>query len=338
MNTVGRFQAFSYACDDPLAANSIFISYKFNHSFDDIFRSDSSYYSIYIDPDIGNPKDDYLGTGKDFLYAYNSDTLQDEILDVHPPMLGIHFLKGPMDTFGNYISLSHVMPMVFDTNLIQAINPPEHDVEYYRYMSGSWKDGLPLNSGDFGYSNDSIVNFPFPDHPTNSLGWSELAAQNPLADRRAVASFGPTTLLTGSTNHLLVGLYASNEVGPTSQLEEMQKRKQLFTWHFNGGWHSYDKPVYLCPNPNSAFLYKRPLLAIVKLFPNPAKESFRVAVFGHWLLHVSICDQHQRVIYEQDLESLDFEFSTKGLPPGIYFVNCVLSNGERIIEKVIVNL
>src|SRR5690625_1443071 len=152
-----QVQAFAYATNDEVN-NMTFQRYKLiNRATQSI---DSTYFAMWVDPDLGCPQDDYIGadTSRSLAYVYNEDAIDGivgcECNDIntyceHVPMLGIDYFRGPLDEHGEEIGMSSFT--YYNNRGVgewpDAMTDPEVAIEYYRYMSGSWKDGTPFTYG-----------------------------------------------------------------------------------------------------------------------------------------------------------------------------------------------
>ncbi|HLF65221.1 MAG TPA: hypothetical protein VI603_15760, partial [Saprospiraceae bacterium] len=81
-------------------------------------------------------------------------------------------------------------------------------LEFYRYLSGSWKDGSPFCLGGSGYNAGpgcNRIKYAFPDPPNRSNGWSMSTADLAFGDRRTIQATGPLRLDPGEVNELIIG-------------------------------------------------------------------------------------------------------------------------------------
>jgi hypothetical protein len=97
-------------------------------------------------------------------------------------------------------------------NAISPPPPPETTdpqvaIEFYRYLTGHWRDGTPFTFGGSGFNPGStdFIDYAFTDAPSDPNGWS--MSQEGLApgDRRTVQSTGPFRLDPGAVNELIIG-------------------------------------------------------------------------------------------------------------------------------------
>lgn len=212
-----QVQAFAYATNDEIN-NMTFQRYKLiNRATQSI---DSTYFAMWVDPDLGCPQDDYIGcdTARSLAYVYNEDRLDGitgcECNDIatycdHVPMLGIDYFRGPLDENFEEIGMSSFT--YYNNGGIgewpDAQTDPEVAIEYYRYMSGSWKDGSPFTFGGSGYNigGDPIA-YAFTEPPNDPSGWSMCSANLNYGDRRTIQASGPFRLDPGAVNELIIGV------------------------------------------------------------------------------------------------------------------------------------
>ncbi len=181
-----RAQAFAFSTNDDIN-NMTFYTYEIiNRS---TYRLTETYFSQWVDPDIGYAKDDY--TGCDVLrglgYVYNGDDFDETAggqigYGANPPAIGVDFFQGPyMDkdlldnpkynpvthencneaingvNFGNGIVDDERFGMrrfVFHNNTaggLDAITDPDVAPEYYNLLRGIWKDNTPMTYWGLGH-------------------------------------------------------------------------------------------------------------------------------------------------------------------------------------------
>ncbi|MBL7828576.1 MAG: hypothetical protein JNJ57_18220 [Saprospiraceae bacterium] len=87
-----------------------------------------------------------------------------------------------------------------------AQTDPNAPIEFYRYLTGSWKDGLPFTYGGSGYGGTIPIDYAFTEAPNDPNGWSMCTAGLAFGDRRTIQASGPFTLLPGAVNELIIGV------------------------------------------------------------------------------------------------------------------------------------
>ncbi|MFZ1423054.1 MAG: hypothetical protein WAS55_04480 [Saprospiraceae bacterium] len=183
---------------------------------------DQCYFAMWIDPDLGCYSDDYIGCSveRSFMYIYNIDATDgsngcncDRGVNTYCteiPMLGVDYFRGPLDTSGRELGMSSFM---YYNNPAGGGNPPAATtdpgsaIEYYRYLTGSWRDGTPLTKGGTGYnpSSQDTTRYALPGDPNDATGWSMCSAIAPEGDRRTLQATGPMQLRPGAINELIIG-------------------------------------------------------------------------------------------------------------------------------------
>ncbi|MEI8201597.1 MAG: T9SS type A sorting domain-containing protein [Bacteroidota bacterium] len=178
-----RAQAFAFATNDEIN-NMTFYSYEIiNRS---TYTLTETYFSQWVDTDLGDPKDDYVGCDvlRGLGYCYNGKdpdgTGRYDEYGAQPPAIGVDFFQGPyMDpdgldnpaynvntpllncneaingvNFGDGIVDNERFGMrrfVYHNNSgsggIAAMTDPDIAIEYYNLLKGIWKDGQKMRYG-----------------------------------------------------------------------------------------------------------------------------------------------------------------------------------------------
>ena len=240
-------QAFAYKTTDVLS-DMTFYNYKIINRSNETLNE--TYFGQWVDPDLGNYLDDYVGCDVNLGlgYCYNGDD-DDEGMQgsagygLNPPAIGVDFFKGPLadeadgidndrdgiiDEPGEQIIMSK---FVYYNNDESDYGNPETAEHYYGYLRGIWKNGQPMTYGGNGWDvNDSECNFMFPgdSDPNFETNWDETLAGNIPGDRRFLQSAGPFTLEPGAVNYITVGaVWARGNNGPLSSVEALKDADML---------------------------------------------------------------------------------------------------------------
>ena len=172
-------QAFAFTTNDEIN-NMTFYSYEIiNRS---TFRLTQTYFSQWVDSDIGYAWDDYVGCDvlRGLGYTYNGKDVdgsgQPQAYGAHPPAVGVDFFQGPyMDqdgldnpkfdpkkpnencneavngvNFGDGIIDNERFGMrrfVYHNNSSGVQGDPTIAIHYYQYLKGIWKDGTKMLYG-----------------------------------------------------------------------------------------------------------------------------------------------------------------------------------------------
>ena len=189
-------QAFAFATNDEIN-NMTFYKYKIiNRSS---LQVDTTYFGAWVDPDLGNYLDDFVGCDvkRGFGYCYNGDAFDDGIsgYGTNPPAIGYDFFQGPKADLNDGVDndrdscidctwivgingrvavsdtflpeLIIMSKFIYYNNDGSAIGNPNGAADYYNYLKGIWKDNNQITYGGNGHGTGigatSIpCNFMFP--------------------------------------------------------------------------------------------------------------------------------------------------------------------------------
>lgn len=238
-----RAQAFGFKTNDEIN-NMTFYKYQI------INRSSltltQTYFGQWVDPDLGNAVDDYVGCdvprGLGFCYNGDADDETATGYGLNPPAVGVDFFQGPIadvndlvdndrdgcvdcsfveDTVGTILTIDDnilgeqiiMSKFVYYNNVNNSpIGNPNGFADFYNYLRGIWLDNQPITYGGDGRNASApVCDFMFPGttDPINfpTLGeWSEFTAGNPPEDRRFLQSAGTFTLVPGAVNYITTGV------------------------------------------------------------------------------------------------------------------------------------
>ncbi len=272
-----QVQAFAYATNDAIN-DMTFQRYKLiNRAQVDI---GDCFFAMWVDPDLGCFTDDYVGcdTTRSMAYVYNEDELDgqngctctggvntycDEV-----PILGVDYFRGPLSPkkFGPNGELIDLAPgdQSSPDTLVElgmssfiyynnggvgqpnaATTDPGIDFEYYNYLSGFWRDGLPITVGGSGYNPGSTdtTKFVLSGAPNDQSRWSMCTAGLPFGDRRTIQASGPFTLKPQAINELIVGaVWVPNIDYPCPDISRLQAADDLAQNLFNSCFQIKDGP------------------------------------------------------------------------------------------------
>jgi len=197
-------QAFGFATNDEIN-NMTFYKYKIINRSN--LEVDSNYFGAWVDPDLGNYLDDFVGcdVARGFGYCYNGDAFDDGITGygTNPPAIGYDFFQGPkadlhdgidndrdscvdctwiVNTTGRVAVSDSVLPeliimskFVYYNNDGSVIGNPNSAADYYNYLKGIWRDGTSIRYGGNGHGagngfTQTPANFMFPG-TSDPTGW-----------------------------------------------------------------------------------------------------------------------------------------------------------------------
>ncbi|MCC7302210.1 MAG: T9SS C-terminal target domain-containing protein [Bacteroidia bacterium] len=257
-------QAFAFTTNDEVN-DMTFYQYKvINRS---TYQLNDCYFGQWIDADLGDYTDDYVGCDVEngIGYCYNGDNQDGNggpgSYGNYIPAIGVDFFQGPLadlgdgkdndrdclvDEPGEQIVMSK---FIYYNNDWSDQGNPENANHIYGYLSGFWKDGLPLTYGGDAYNEPGpTCDFMFPgtsdqtyawgtggncqQPQTVQAPWDENSVGNTPADRRLLQSAGPFTLKPGAVNTVTVGVVwasttiANNNMAAIAEMLTADKKAQ----------------------------------------------------------------------------------------------------------------
>lgn len=177
---------------------------------------DSTYVSLWADPDLGGFSDDLVGcdTTLSLGYCYNSNN-NDAYYGDRPPAVGFDFFRGP---------IVQVSPGVYDTLGMTSFNKytngtdPLSAVETYNYMSGLFKDGSPI----YEYDNLAypVTHYQVSGDPVAGDGWLD----DTPGDRRLFLTSGPFTMAPGDTQVVVGAVIVGQGADRLSSITDLRNK------------------------------------------------------------------------------------------------------------------
>lgn len=326
-----QVQTFAFQSNDELN-DMTFQRYKLiNRARQSI---DSTFFAMWVDPDLGCYTDDYIGcdTARELMYIYNFDAIDGETGCNCPqgvptycdkiPILGVDYFRGPLNEFGQEIGMSSFT--YFNNPGIGNPNPNTTDPDrnfpqqWYNYLSGSWKDGTRFSEGGTGYNPGStdIIEYAFPDAP-NSTGWSMCREQLIAGDRRTVQASGPFRLDPGAVNELIIGaVWVPDQDYPCPDLNALLGADNIAQDLFDNCFDILDGPdppevdfielnrevVFLLSNPQSSNNFKEAYEEVGIGFPDFLNDEEKVYEFEGYKVYQLV---------EEDVSVQDLDDPTK---------------------------
>ena len=207
-------EAFAFLTPQPTLAQTTV--YRFTVTNRNAIPIDSLYVGLFMDPDLGNASDDFIGTDTTLamVYVYNADNEDEGSVGYGiPPAFGAVFLETPARSDGQPLGLSRTSYFVSGASGGQAGDPSTPE-QYYRYLRGRWGDGSVQRERSTGYQQPASASpsrYLFPGDPVAGQPWSEVnngtaKPVNPTGDRREVGSTGPVRLAPGASVPLTFAL------------------------------------------------------------------------------------------------------------------------------------
>ena len=263
--------------------------YRYSFINKGIHSLDSTWLGLYSDADLGWFLDDYVGcdTTLNMGIHYNGQAVDgpgSPNYGNRPPLLGTMFLESPKQFFLGPEGLDSVSlgmtNFLFWSSDFTAVGNPEKAIDYYRFMSGRWKDNTRVTYGGNGYGGSTPTTFFFPSDPSlPSPAWSECALGIPPADRKYVQSAGPFALAPGQRQTLgiaVVWVRPEFQVGCFADFSMLRRAASKAQALFDSDFRLIDGPD--APDMNLRELDKEILLSLTNgPTSNNAGETYEEA-------------------------------------------------------------
>lgn len=351
------FYGFRY--DNPQDEYTELINYQTYLRVDVINRSDQQYDSVYIgvwvDADIGNAFDDYVGcdVSRNSFYFYNGDSFDETFQNYlgygsKPPVQTVTILNGPdadpdgLDNDNDGITDNESIKMskfIYYNNPSQgatsATTDPFTPEEYYSYLTGHWKDNTPLCYGGNGHASggaDSSLPcdymFPGDTDPSGSgtngvpqPAWSETTENNTPDDRRGLCSMGPFTLEPGEKNTVdILFAYIPHDNSKTGHFNYRPKLDSLITWfNENRTPTNYSAANELAVKENQ-------ISHQVNVFPNPAADYCTIQCKEN-IQSISVFTINGQKISDRIINNQEAILDVRNFSPGLYIIHCKTHTG-----------
>lgn len=213
---------FAFNRSGPLA-DIIFVRWKFLNKGGN--RLDSTYVSVWSDPDLGGFTDDLVGcdTTRSLGFCYNA-TNADGQYGSTPPAVGYDFFRGPIVRDSTGVAID-TLGMTSFNKYINGTDPRAAG-ETYNYMRGLHADGTPIHICD----NPAMAITRYqvsgldPGSPNACPGnWLD---SNP-ADRRLFLSAGPFTMEPGDSQEVYTAIIIGRSTDRIASIEDMKNKDDL---------------------------------------------------------------------------------------------------------------
>lgn len=258
-----RAQAFAFKTADEVNYMTFYKYQLINRSNDSLTNA---YMAVWVDPDLGNASDDFVGcdVGLGLGYVYNGDPDDDGSggYGTNPPAVGIDFFQGPLadagdgkdndrdgviDEPGEQIIMSGFLYYI-NVNNVPNGNPFTTD-DYYEYMSMYWANGQQVTYGGDGFQlGNPPTNFMFSDgtDPAFPGGtpWNMVTAGIQPDDMRWLQSAGEFTLAPGAVNYVTTGVMFTRTLsgGPLASVSLLKLADQKAQAIFDNCFKILDGP------------------------------------------------------------------------------------------------
>jgi hypothetical protein len=274
--------------------------------------------SFFIDSDLGNYLDDFLGcdSTRNVMYFYNADNLDESNGGVlgygaNPPAIGL-------------VCLSHDITSVRSfSNGSPVTGDPSNPTQTMNVMHGFDLFGAPILD-----NNNMPTKFEYNGDPNVNGSWSEYGQGNPGSDRRGLMSVNTDVLLPStpySMTYAMVFAQGSDHLNSVTELlsavDEVQAR------YDNGDFDGcYQATLGLEVQESLSFA----------IYPNPNQGNFHVDLSNlSGDCTVQLIDMSGRILHEEVFSSGQLEEIVTTAQAGVYVVKVTSGRGDATQRVVI---
>ncbi len=338
-----HYMLYGYnSSNDPDINQSLFLKYTI------VNRDPSPYDSVkvgfYLDTDLGNPRDDYVGCDslENIMYTYNGDLFDENVggfngYGSNRPALGAKYLSDSMDTYTYYNSGGGVT------------GEPNNEQEWLNILNGNWKNGSPSYYGGNGWNSQGTTSIPskymFTGDPFLSTGWTERtpggsAPANAPGDRRQFASIPYFSLAPGQRRSIdLVVAYGQKSGASTAMGENISElisvlnhAKTVYdTMNYSGFTYGTTTPCAIATG-----LSQEDASQTFSLFPNPSNGLVQIKSTEK-ITGIRVVDINGRLVYQiQEINKFETQIQLpKNLVDGIYFIEARMGEKVKTMKLVL---
>ncbi|MBL0342796.1 MAG: T9SS type A sorting domain-containing protein [Bacteroidetes bacterium] len=313
------------APNDTALNNTIFSRYEIknfsNTDYHDV------YISTWIDFDLGNATDDYIGTdiNLNMIYAYNGDNNDETSMGygLNPPAIGVYFLNDSLTSSMSYDNISNAVT-----------GNPAFCLDFMNYSRSIWLDNQPLTYGGDGRNPGNPVTTHIYPGVTNPIyfqafgPWDEANSGNAPGDRRMIGSIGPLNLNAGDYKSFDIGYTWARATsgGPLASVAALQNAVSGLRVMYNNGVLT---SIPVIPTTEAS---------LITVFPNPASDEITIQNSNTDKQYkIKIEDAVGRIVYQKtNINENKYSIDVRDFSKGLYIVTVVksgISYNKKLILK-----
>lgn len=209
---------------------------------------------------------------------------------------------------------------------------PDNAAEYYKYMTGFWRDGTPFTCGGNAYGGSLPTNFVYPGntYTTGPCGFTTWNDPGPPGDRRYVLSSGPFNFLAHTEEEIEYAYVTSFDPvthNPSNKLKYDMNAIKVFSSNFDT-FAPCTNTVLSITETESTYSFD--------LYPNPANTELKLNANQKNNYSLEIFDAIGNLVLntENNNNSINLNIKINPLSSGIYFIK-ITSEGKSTTKKFI---
>ena len=320
-------EAFAFLTPQPMLAQTTV--YRFTVTNRNPVPIDSTRIGLWLDEDLGNASDDFIGTDTThaLLYTYNADDDDEGVTGygLDPPAFGMTVLDSPPGADGRPLGLTATR-WYPNGSSPQTTGQPRTSRAIRNALRGRWNDGTLVRERGDGYNQPvtaPATPYAFPGDPVTGQPWSEVnngspAPINAPGNRFMIGSTGPVQLAPGASAVFSVALVFGQGTDRFDSITALRRAASTMRrLHDAGRFEAQPVEGIAVPRVRT--------LQILRPAPNPFVGTTRLT-----LLDLDGLDVRVRVldVLGREVQRLDLVPTLRaepveigaGLAPGVYVV------------------
>ncbi len=305
-------------------------------------RIDSLKTGLFIDWDLGNPQNDYLGCDSlsNTFYVYSGDSVENRLVngnlvfEHNIPFVGARFLSDSMMSFIQMFNRS-------------GQTSPTLTIQYYNYLNAIWPNASKLTYGGDGLINSSGIptNYMLTGNPLTGMGWTAANPgyghpASPPGDRRGIASIPFYSLNPGESKTISVALGFGRKDSVQSHLENFPEMQRVLA-SAKTAWDSINTVT-----PDYSSNFNCTLVGIseqaiksnttLHLFPNPTEGFIELRsseVMERWQLF----SLNGQMLRNERISNKNGLLDLSELQRAIYLLRVQTASGKWVSRKLIIS-
>ncbi|HEX9950794.1 MAG TPA: hypothetical protein VGB53_03425 [Rubricoccaceae bacterium] len=334
---------------------------------------DSVYAGMFVDADLGDASDDYIGADslRSMAYTYNADNLDGTgtggTYGATPPAIGVQILDGPVglpngrdddgdgatDEPGERLRATAAprdggtarrrhrataAPLICKNPTV--CDEPASGREMLRKLMGLLNDGSPVRAYSDGVqeTRGAVTRYAYSGDPVTRTGWTELTPGGPSnapSDRRMMVATGPFRLAPGQSETVTFAIPYGRGTSNLNSVTELRRTATAVSSALAAGYFEPQRTGEIAPQPvDQAVRLGGPS-------PNPftGRAVVRYAMPAGTRLRATLLDVLGReiaVLADGPTLAAEGEIAVDGagLAPGVYRVRVVVPGAERFVTLV----
>ncbi|MEQ8910437.1 MAG: T9SS type A sorting domain-containing protein [Vicingaceae bacterium] len=303
---------------------------------------DSVKTGIYIDGDLGNPSDDYVGSDSlnNAFYFYNGDNFDEAFngqpgYGNNPPAVGVKTLSDSLETFVYY-------------NIGGGQNGDPSLVQHWiNYMNAKWKNGQSVKYGGNGLNSPgtttAATTHMFTGDPNLQTGWTETntgGGANSPGDRRGLGSIPYYSLASGRSKTIEVA-YSVGQLSSVNSAGENVPEFLRVSNEAKAVWDTLSMSNFTYgSNFNCSTLVSVQqnefLESQLQLYPNPSNGLITLQS-DNKIEEVQIFDLKGQKLQQRFPNSLKSNLDLQRLSTGIYLLRIKIQDKQWGNRKIVIS-